>query len=101
MSSVLGAGPGSAGSKLGAKIALAAYATGPNTAADSAAIERLGQTAGLVTVARTAVGLAPPPPSSSNPTAGRTILGIPVVDVGVGAAALGALGYLASRMGWL
>jgi len=41
-----------------------------------------------------AVGLAPPPPTKANPTAGRTILGVPVVDVGIGAVVLGGLGFL-------
>ena len=94
---ILAIGPGAPGSIQGAKIALAAYAN----SGDQAAIARLGQEAGLIGVTKVAVGLASPPPSSSNPTAGRTILGIPVVDVGVGAAVVGAAAYLASRMGWL
>ena len=86
----------SLGSKLGAKIALAGYANSPNTAADNAAIARLATASGLTQV-KTAVGLTPPPPSSTNPTAGRTIFGVPVVDVAVGGVVIGALGYLASR----
>jgi hypothetical protein len=85
---------------MGAKIALAGYANSPNTAADDAAIQRLATASGLEQ-AKVAVGLAPPPPSSTNPQAGRTILGVPVVDVGVGAAVVGVLGYLAMRAGWL
>ena len=82
---------------VGATIALAAT---PKTPANAAAIQRLAA-ASTGTHVSTALGLTPPPPTTNNPKGGRTILGIPVVDVGVGAVALAGAGLLARRMGWL
>ena len=45
-------------------------------------------------------GVKAPPPTAANPTAGRTILGLPALDVGMGAVALVGLGIIAKVRHW-
>ena len=53
-----------------------------------------GTAAQAVTKAAQAVGAVAPPATPSNPTAARTIFGLPVVDVVVGGGVLAAGAYL-------
>jgi hypothetical protein len=67
--------------------------------ADQAAAR--GQTPAQFMRSAAAVGLAPPPPTPHNPQGGRTIFGIPVLDVGIGAVVLTAgAAVVAHVKGW-
>jgi hypothetical protein len=73
-----------------------AVALGAGGAANSAAMARLSA-AYNYNAPHSVVGLAPGKITTQNPTGGRTIFGLPVVDVGIGAIGLAALAFLAKK----
>lgn len=84
--------PGSASAKQAISDAVARGAGG-----NQAALQRLAQ---AYNGPASLVGLAPPKPTPANPTAARTILGVPVVDAVIGAVAVAGAAFLAKRAHW-
>ncbi len=70
------------------------------TAATNAALAQALASEG-VGQAATALAMRSPAPTPANPQGGRTLFGVPVVDVGVGAVAVVGLAWLAKAKHWL
>lgn len=76
-----------------------AYNAALGQPAGSAAQTRLLVAAGVMPAsALSAVGIGTPPATVANPQAGAAILGIPIVDMGIGAAVVGGLLFLGRKL---